>query len=64
MIRPHRFEFTDNAFEALRSPAALEADEKEDRLPDILSSLQVEVQYVLDTIYIGRTSRDYGRTIK
>ena len=64
MIRPHRFEFTDNAFEALRSPAALEADEEEDRLPDILSSLQVEVQYVLDTIYIGRTSRDYGKTIK
>ena len=43
MIRPHRFEFSDNAFEALRSPAALEADEEEDRLPNSLSSLQVEV---------------------
>ena len=39
MIRPHRFKFSDNAFEALRSPAALEAD----RLPDSLLSLQVEV---------------------
>ena len=39
MSRPHRFEFSDHAFEALRSPAALEAD----RLLDSLSSLQVEV---------------------
>ena len=29
--------------EALRSPAALEACEEEDRLPDSLSSSQVEV---------------------
>ena len=43
VIRPHRFEFSDNAFEALRSPAALEVDEEEDRLPDSLSSSQVEV---------------------
>ena len=43
MIRPHRFEFSDHAFEALRSPAALKADEEEDGLPDSLSSLQVEV---------------------
>ena len=50
MIRPHRFEFSDNAFEALRSPAALDADEKEDKLPDSLLSLQVEVgvSYVVD----------------
>ena len=44
MIRPHNFEFSDNAFEAVRSPAALEADEEEDRLPDSLSSSQVEVE--------------------
>ena len=43
VIRPHRFEFSDSVSEALRSPAALEADEQEDRLPDSLSSLQVEV---------------------
>ena len=43
MTRPHRFEFSDNASKALRSPAALEADEEEDRLPNSLSSLQVEV---------------------
>ena len=42
MIRPNRFEFSDNASEALRSPAALEANE-EVRLPDGLSSPQVEV---------------------
>ena len=43
MTRLHRLEFSDHAFEALRSPAALEADAEEDRLPDSLSSLQVEV---------------------
>ena len=43
MIRPHRFEFSDNVSEALRSPAAFEAYEEEDRLPDSLSSSQVEV---------------------
>ncbi len=43
MIRPHRFEFSDSVSEALRSPAALEADEEEDRLPESLSSSQVEV---------------------
>ena len=55
MIRPHRFEFSDNAFEALRSPAALEADEEEDRLPDSLSSLQVEgVSNVIDAIQVSK----------
>ena len=43
MIRPHRFEFSDSASEALRSPAALEAGEEEDRLHESLSSSQVEV---------------------
>ena len=43
MTRPHRFELSDNVSEALRLPAALEADEEEDRLPDSLSPLQVEV---------------------
>ena len=42
MIRPHRFEFSDSVSEALRLPAALEADEEEDRLPDSLSSSQVQ----------------------
>ena len=55
MIRPHRFEFSDNAFVALRSPAALEADEEEDRVPDSLSSSQVEVgaSYVID-VHAGK----------
>ena len=44
MIRTHRFEFSNSVSEALRSPAALEADKEEDRLPDSLSSLQVEVR--------------------
>ena len=49
VIRPHRFEFSDNAFEALRSPAALEADEEEDRLPDsLLSSQEVGVSNVIN----------------
>ena len=43
MTRPHRFEFRDTVSEALRPPAALEVDEEEDRLPDSLSPLQVEV---------------------
>ena len=43
MIRPHRFEFSYSVSEALRSSAALEADEEEDRLPDSLSSLQVDL---------------------
>ena len=43
VIRPHRFKLGDCVSEAFRSPAALEADEKEDRLPIRLSSLQVEV---------------------
>ena len=44
VIRPHRFEFSDSVSEALRSSAALEADEEEDRLPDSLSSLPLEVR--------------------
>ena len=43
VTRPHKFEFSDSVSEALRSPSALEVDEEEDRLPDSLSSLQVEV---------------------
>ena len=43
MIRPHRFELSDSVSDALRSPAALEAVEEEDRLPDSLSPSQVEV---------------------
>ena len=42
VIRPYRFEFSDGVSEALRSPVALEADKEEDRLPDSLSSSQVE----------------------
>ena len=43
VIGPHRFKFSDSVFESLRSPAALEADEEEDRLPDSLSPSQVKV---------------------
>ena len=43
VIRPHRFEFSDSVSESLRSPAAVEASEEEDRLPDSLSSSQVEI---------------------
>ena len=43
MIRPHRFEFSNSVSKALSSPAALEADEEEDRLPDSLSSSQIQV---------------------
>ena len=32
--RSHKFEFSNSVSEALRSPAALEADEEEDTLPD------------------------------
>ena len=44
MTRPHRFELSDSVSEALRSPAALEADEEQDRPPDSLSPSQVEVR--------------------
>ena len=43
MTRPHRFKLNDSVPEALRSPAALEADKEEDKLPDSLSPSQVEV---------------------
>ena len=48
MTRPHRFEFSDSVSEDLRLPAALEADEEEDRLPDSLSPSQVGVANVID----------------
>ena len=41
MIRPHRFEFSDSVSQALRFPAASEADKEEDRL-------QVGVANVID----------------
>ena len=55
VTRPHRFEFSDSVTEALRSPAALEADEEEDRLLDSLLSLQVEagVANVIET-HLGK----------
>ena len=43
MIRPCRFKLSDSVSEALRLPAALEADKEKDRLPDSLSPSQVEV---------------------
>ena len=43
MIRPRRFELSNCVSVALSSPAALKVDEEEDKLPDSLSPLQVEV---------------------
>ena len=43
MTRPHRFKPNNGVSKALRSPAALEANEEEDRLPDSLLPSQVEV---------------------
>ena len=47
VTRPHRFKLSDSVSKALRSPAALEADEEEgkeeDKLPDSPAPSQVGV---------------------
>ena len=43
VTKPLRFKLSDSASKALKSPAALEVDEEEERLSDSLPPSQVEV---------------------